>query len=55
MFRKACHFPMELEYYAYWAMKLLNFEMQAADMTRLFQLIELDEFQLNAYANAKIY
>ncbi|PIN08325.1 DNA-directed DNA polymerase [Handroanthus impetiginosus] len=55
IFGKACHSPVELEHNAYWAIRKLNFDMQAAGEKRLLQLNELDEFRLQAYENAKIY
>ncbi|PIM99706.1 DNA-directed DNA polymerase [Handroanthus impetiginosus] len=54
LFGKACHLPVELEHNAYWDIRKLNFDMQAAGEKRLLQLNELDEFQLQAYENAKI-
>ncbi|PIN03721.1 DNA-directed DNA polymerase [Handroanthus impetiginosus] len=55
VFGKTCHLPVELEHNAYWVIRKLNFDMQAAGQKRLLQLNELDEFRLQAYENAKIY
>lgn len=30
VYGKACHFQVELEYKAYWAIKAINFEMEQA-------------------------
>ena len=55
LYGKSCNLPVELEHRAYWATKILNFDLQQAGVNRLLQLNELDEFRLNSYENAKIY
>ena len=46
---------MELEQKAYWALKKMNFDMEAAGKKRLLQLNEMDELRFDAYENARIY
>ena len=46
---------MELEHKAYWATRILNFDLQAAGEKRILQINEMDEFRNDAYENARIY
>ena len=55
LYGKSCHLPVELEYKAMWAVKLLNFDIKTAEEKRLIQLNDLDELRLEAYESSKIY
>ncbi|CAA7045583.1 unnamed protein product [Microthlaspi erraticum] len=52
---KDCHLPVEVEYKALWAVKMLNFDIKAAQERRVMNLFELEEIRMNAYENSMIY
>ncbi|CAA7038238.1 unnamed protein product [Microthlaspi erraticum] len=55
LYGKDCHLPVEVEYKALWAVKMLNFDIKAAQERRVMNLFELEEIRMNAYENSLIY
>ena len=50
VYGKACHLLVEVQYKAWWAIKMLN----RADMNRFLDLNEMEELRNDAYINSNI-
>ncbi|XP_019236396.1 PREDICTED: uncharacterized protein LOC109216677 [Nicotiana attenuata] len=55
VFGKACHLPVELEHRAWWVLRQLNLDIEAAGVSRVMELHELDEFRYHAFESTTLY
>lgn len=55
IYEKTCHFPMELEQNACWAIKQFNLDMDKPGSKRKLQMNELEKLCKEAYVNSKSY
>nr|GEW22703.1 reverse transcriptase domain-containing protein [Tanacetum cinerariifolium] len=55
VYGKSCHFPIELEHKAYWALKHAKFDLKTTGDHRKLQLNELNELRDQAYEHSLIY
>ena len=51
VYGKACHFPVEMEHWAYWAIRTFNSDLTQAGKQRLLQLNELEELRRESYVS----
>ncbi|GJV36684.1 reverse transcriptase domain-containing protein [Tanacetum coccineum] len=55
VYGKVCHLLIELKHKAYWALKNVNLDLDAAGKYRFLQLNQLDEFWTDAYEHSQEY
>jgi len=52
VYGKPCHLPIEIEHRAWWAIKILNYDLTEAGEERRLQLSELEKIRAEAYESA---
>ncbi|GJW64966.1 reverse transcriptase domain-containing protein [Tanacetum coccineum] len=55
VYGKACHLPIEIEHKAYWALRNVNLDLDAAGKHRFLQLNELAKSRNKAYEHSRAY
>ena len=55
VYGKACHLPVEMEHWAYLAIRTFNYDLTQAGRQRLLKLNELDELRRESYESSRIY
>jgi len=55
VYGKPCHLPVEIEHRAWWAIKMLNYDLTEVGEERRLQLSELEEIRAEAYESARSY
>ncbi|XP_070035246.1 uncharacterized protein [Nicotiana tomentosiformis] len=55
VFGKVCNLPVKLEHRAFWALRQLNLDIEAAGTSRVTKLHELDELCYHAFESTRLY
>ncbi|GJX42256.1 hypothetical protein Tco_0257246 [Tanacetum coccineum] len=55
VYEKTCYPLLEMEHKAYWALKKINLDLEAAGKHRFLQLNQLDELRIEAYEHSRAY
>jgi hypothetical protein len=55
VYGKPCHFPVELEHKAYWAIKAFNSNLDDVSQLQKLQINEIKEIRNDAYENSRIH